>query len=89
MAPKYANRRGSIIPGSCDADVTAPPRLDRSIKCTLALLYKLVYIVERKLIIWIGIYVLHAVQKKSRRTSKADLEVGAKRYREVIASRHS
>ena len=34
-----------------------------------------------------GIYVLHAFQKKSRRTSKADLEIGAKRYREVIASR--
>lgn len=36
-----------------------------------------------------GIYVLHAFQKKSRRTSKADLETGAKRYREIIARRGS
>ncbi len=34
-----------------------------------------------------GIYVLHAFQKKTRKTSKDDLELGKKRYREAIRSR--
>jgi phage-related protein len=34
-----------------------------------------------------GIYVLHAFQKRSRRTSRLDIDVGAKRYRAVLASR--
>ena len=34
-----------------------------------------------------GIYVLHAFQKRSRRTSQLDIDVGATRYREVVRSR--
>jgi phage-related protein len=34
-----------------------------------------------------GIYVLHAFEKQSRRTARLDVEIGALRYREVIASR--
>ena len=34
-----------------------------------------------------GIYVLHAFQKRSRRTSRIDLAVGATRYREVARRR--
>jgi len=34
-----------------------------------------------------GIYVLHAFEKQSRRTARLDVEIGARRYREVIASR--
>ena len=34
-----------------------------------------------------GIYVLHAFQKRSRRTSQLDIAVGTKRYREVVSSR--
>lgn len=34
-----------------------------------------------------GIYVLHAFQKKTRRTERLDLEIGAKRYRELIKRR--
>jgi phage-related protein len=34
-----------------------------------------------------AIYVLHAFQKRSRRTSQFDLDIGAKRYREVGSSR--
>lgn len=34
-----------------------------------------------------GIYVLHALQKKTRRTERLDLEIGAKRYRELIKRR--
>jgi phage-related protein len=32
-----------------------------------------------------AIYVLHAFQKKSRKTSGADLELAQRRYREAIA----
>jgi len=32
-----------------------------------------------------AIYVLHAFQKKSRKTSRADLELARQRYREAIA----
>ena len=34
-----------------------------------------------------GIYVLHAFEKRSRRTSRLDLEIGARRYRAVIEAR--
>ena len=34
-----------------------------------------------------GIYVLHAFEKHSRLTSRNDLEIGARRFREVIQSR--
>lgn len=34
-----------------------------------------------------AIYVLHAFQKKTRRTGRLDLEIGAKRYRELIQRR--
>lgn len=34
-----------------------------------------------------GIYVLHAFMKKTRQTARLDLELGAKRYREVLAQR--
>lgn len=34
-----------------------------------------------------AIYVLHAFQKRSRRTSQLDIDVGATRYREVVSSR--
>jgi phage-related protein len=34
-----------------------------------------------------AIYVLHAFQKRSRRTSRADIDLGARRYREVVSSR--
>jgi phage-related protein len=34
-----------------------------------------------------GLYVLHAFQKKARETARLDLEVGAKRYREVLRQR--
>jgi len=31
-----------------------------------------------------AVYVLHRFQKKTRKTSKADLEIAAKRYRELL-----
>lgn len=34
-----------------------------------------------------GIYVLHAFKKKMQQTARLDLELGAKRYREVLARR--
>jgi phage-related protein len=34
-----------------------------------------------------AIYVLHAFQKRSRRTSRLDIDLGAKRYREVVSTR--
>jgi phage-related protein len=34
-----------------------------------------------------AIYVLHAFQKKTERTSKQDLEIGAKRFGDVLALR--
>ena len=34
-----------------------------------------------------ALYVLHAFQKRSRRTSQLDIDVGARRYREVVSSR--
>ena len=34
-----------------------------------------------------AIYVLHAFQKKTRRTGRLDIEIGAKRYRELIRRR--
>ena len=33
-----------------------------------------------------GIYVLHAFEKKTQRTSKADLEVARERFRDVLRS---
>lgn len=34
-----------------------------------------------------AIYVLHCFQKKSQRTSRADLELGARRYKELMRGR--
>lgn len=34
-----------------------------------------------------AIYVLHAFQKRTRRTARLDIEIGAKRYRELIRRR--
>jgi phage-related protein len=34
-----------------------------------------------------AIYVLHCFQKKTERTSKADVELAAKRYRELLKER--
>ena len=34
-----------------------------------------------------SIYVLHAFQKKSRKTSRNDLAIGENRYREVVRQR--
>lgn len=34
-----------------------------------------------------AIYVVHAFQKKTRRTERLDIEIGAKRYRELIRRR--
>ena len=34
-----------------------------------------------------AIYVLHCFQKKTERTSKADLELASKRYRELLKER--
>lgn len=34
-----------------------------------------------------GIYVLHAFQKKTQQTARLDLELGAKRYRELLMQR--
>ncbi|MGQ0815048.1 MAG: type II toxin-antitoxin system RelE/ParE family toxin [Gemmatimonadota bacterium] len=34
-----------------------------------------------------GIYVLHAFEKKSQRTSRRDLELGAARYQELVRQR--
>jgi phage-related protein len=34
-----------------------------------------------------AIYVLHAFEKKSQKTPKADIDLAAKRYRELIAER--
>ena len=34
-----------------------------------------------------AIYVLHAFQKRSRKTSRRDLDIGAARYREIISTR--
>lgn len=34
-----------------------------------------------------GVYVLHAFQKKTRQTEHLDMELGAKRYREVLRQR--
>lgn len=34
-----------------------------------------------------GIYVLHAFQKKSRKTDRRDLELGRRRYRAVLSER--
>ena len=31
-----------------------------------------------------AVYVLHAFEKKSRRAPRADLEIGRRRYREII-----
>jgi len=36
-----------------------------------------------------GVYVLHAFEKKTRRTARADLAVGANRYRELVRQRRS
>lgn len=36
-----------------------------------------------------AVYVLHAFQKKSQRTSPLDLDVGATRYRALLAQRRS
>ena len=34
-----------------------------------------------------AIYVLHAFQKKTRTTAKADIEIATRRYRELIKGR--
>jgi len=34
-----------------------------------------------------GLYVLHAFQKKTQQTGRLDVEIGAKRYREVLRQR--
>jgi phage-related protein len=34
-----------------------------------------------------GVYVLHAFEKRSRKASSQDLEIGRQRYREVVATR--
>ena len=34
-----------------------------------------------------GIYVLHAFEKRSRRTPRLDLEIGTTRYRAVVENR--
>ena len=34
-----------------------------------------------------AVYVLHCFQKKTEKTSKADLELAAKRYRELLKER--
>jgi phage-related protein len=34
-----------------------------------------------------GLYVLHAFQKKTRKTGRLDLEIGAKRYRDILRQR--
>ena len=34
-----------------------------------------------------AIYVLHCFQKKTEKTSKADMELAAKRYRELLKER--
>jgi phage-related protein len=34
-----------------------------------------------------AIYVLHAFQKRSRKTTRRDLDIGTARYREVISTR--
>jgi len=34
-----------------------------------------------------GLYVLHAFQKKTQRTERLDLALGAKRYREILRQR--
>lgn len=36
-----------------------------------------------------AIYVLHAFQKKTQQTARLDLELGAKRYRELIKQRNA
>jgi phage-related protein len=36
-----------------------------------------------------AIYVLHAFEKKSQKTPKADIDLAAKRYRELIAERRN
>ncbi len=36
-----------------------------------------------------AIYVLHAFEKKSRKTSKKDIEIGRARYRAVLAERRA
>ncbi|HET7329359.1 type II toxin-antitoxin system RelE/ParE family toxin [Dyella sp.] len=35
-----------------------------------------------------AIYVMHCFQKKTAKTSKADLDLAAKRYRELLKERH-
>jgi len=36
-----------------------------------------------------GIYVLHAFQKKSRQTARLDIEIGARRYRQLVSQRRA
>lgn len=36
-----------------------------------------------------AVYVLHCFQKKTQKTSKADLDLAAKRYRDVLKELHS
>lgn len=36
-----------------------------------------------------GIYVLHAFPKKTQRTSRNDLEIGRRRYRDVVRNRQT
>lgn len=34
-----------------------------------------------------AVYVLHAFQKKTKQTAKADIELGQKRYKQLLADR--
>lgn len=34
-----------------------------------------------------GVHVLHAFQKKTQRTAQLDVEIGAKRYRQLLSQR--
>jgi phage-related protein len=41
--------------------------------------YRAIYVVRKRE----GIFILHAFQKKSRKTSKQDIEIARKRFREI------
>ena len=41
--------------------------------------YRAIYVVRKRQ----GIFILHAFQKKSRKTSKQDIEIARKRFREI------
>jgi phage-related protein len=41
--------------------------------------YRAIYVVRKRQ----GIFILHTFQKKSRQTSKQDIEIARKRFREI------